>query len=247
RLLARNFGLKSNADAMEMLAETVSLQVLNRHRSDPFQIEALLFGQAGFLGETFSDAYPDRLAREFRFLQSKYSLKVLPPAAWNFGRIRPQNFPTVRIAQLAALVCKSEHLFSDLLEANDIASISTCLHAVPNVYWNDHVRFDTPVSGRLQVHERAMGKAGIENMLINTVSIALFTYGRERSESTMDKAMRVLESCGPESNAIVENWKKCGMVIKNALDTQAVLQLYNYYCTEKKCLHCQAGVYLLRN
>ncbi len=247
RLLAKNFGFAANAEAMEMLAGYVSLSTIRKLRSDPFQLEALLFGQAGFLEQSYADDYPAALAREFAFLKAKFALRVMPLSAWNFGRIRPGNFPTVRIAQLAAVLCRHDHLFQAIIEAAGVEDIHNLFTASTHPYWKEHFRFDVPAARADLQGGRSPGVQSRENVLINTVSVALFTYGRERSEPLRDKAMQLLESCGPEANAITDRWKKCGVVVKNAVDSQALLQLYKYYCTEKKCLNCQIGVHLLRH
>lgn len=250
RLLARNFGFKVNSDAMEMLAESLPQSILAKHKSDPFQVEALLFGQAGFLNQLFTDEYPNELKKEYEFLQKKYALKTMNSAAWNFGRMRPSNFPTIRIAQLAALVYKSEHLFSSLLELNDVQEIKKLFEVEAHEYWNRHFRFDAKTVGKEFKTERnakRLGESSLENILINTVAVMLFTYGRHRDdEKRIDKALELLEICNPESNRILENWNALGITTKNAAETQSLLQLYNNYCSEKQCLKCAVGLKLIK-
>lgn len=251
RLLARNFGFKVNADPMEMLAQSLPQAILAKHKSDPFQIEAMLFGQAGMLHEIFADEYPDKLRREYMFLQRKYALKMMNAAAWNFGRLRPSNFPTIRIAQFAALVCKSEHLFSTLLETENPTDVRAFFTAEAHPYWNTHFRFDAlSRADELQriKHTRRLGSDSLENILVNTVAVILFAYGRNRNEEQfIDRALRILEICDGEKNAITDNWRRLRVESKHSLDSQALIQLYNRYCTPKKCLDCMIGLKLIRN
>jgi len=251
RRLARNFGFKVNADAMEMLAESLPQQILARHRSDPLQVEALLFGQAGFLDFDLHDEYPSDLKKEYSFLQKKYLLRPMNPAAWNFARMRPANFPTIRLAQFAALVCQAEHLFSQILETEDMRDILRLFEVEAHLYWSSHFRFDVPSIMETEDFgkkgTKKMGRSSIENILVNTVVTALFHYGRVRSdEKYIDKALKLLEICAPEDNRIVQNWSKLGIRAESALDAQSLLQLYNLYCSEKRCLQCQVGLKLLK-
>ncbi len=249
RLLARNFGFKVNADAMEMLAESVPQSILAKHKSDPFQIEALLFGQAGFLNEIFSDEYPIDLKKEYDFLQKKYGLSTMNNAAWNFARMRPSNFPTIRIAQLAALICKSEHLFSTLVELESPADIKRLFQVEAHEYWNHHFRFDAKTVGsdlKTERNAKRLGESSLENLLINTVAVVLFSYGKHRDdENYVDKALKLLELCQPDFNRIVNNWKDLGIESANAAESQSLIQLYNNYCTGKLCLQCAVGLKLM--
>jgi hypothetical protein len=256
RKLARNFGFKVNADAMERLAESLPLSVLARHKSDPFQIEALLFGQAGFLQEIFADEYPNDLQKEFLFLSHKYGLKPMNVSTWNFGRLRPTNFPTIRIAQLAALVCESDHLFSKIIETEELNSIFELFEIEPHVYWLHHFRFDTRMNAadanaegknRINTTSRKPGKDSVQNILINTVAVGLFTYGKyNQNQKQIDKALKLLEICDSEENVILRKWAGLGQICKNASDSQSMIQLYNVYCSARKCLQCQVGLKLLK-
>ncbi len=250
RLLARNFGFKVNSDAMEMLAESLPQSILAKHKSDPLQVEALLFGQAGFLNEIFSDAYPNDLKTEYAFLQKKYALKTMNMAAWNFGRLRPSNFPTIRIAQLAALVCKSEHLFSSLIEMNNVQDIVKLFEVEAHEYWNSNFRFDArTVSSEFKPERNAkrLGEASLQNIIINTVATILFTYGRHRDdENFIDKALQLLEICKAEKNGVIVHWDAIGIKGKNSSESQSLLQLYNNYCRNKLCLQCAVGLKILK-
>ncbi|MFN0030865.1 MAG: DUF2851 family protein [Flavobacteriales bacterium] len=246
RLLARNFGFKVNSDAMEMLAESLPQSILAKHKSDPFQIEALLFGQSGLLMQIFSDEYPNDLKKEYEFLQKKYTLKTMNAAAWNFGRMRPSNFPTIRIAQFAALICKSEHLFSALLETEWPNDIRKLFATEAHEYWNHNFRFDARTEDADMNKERnakRIGDSSLNNILINTVAVVLFAYGRHcGNENLTERALRLLETVEAEYNAIISNWQLLGVNSTHAADTQSLIHLYNNYCSEKKCLTCAVGL-----
>lgn len=251
RLLARNFGFKVNSDAMELLAQSLPQTILGKHKSDPFQIEAMLFGQAGMLNEIFADEYPFELRKEYVFLQQKYALKMMNAAAWNFGRLRPSNFPTIRIAQFAALICKSEHLFSTLLETESPEDVRELFETEAHYYWNSHFRFDAVSKGeeiKKEKNARRLGQYSLENILVNTVAVILFAFGRNRNEEKyIDRALRILEICEAEKNAITENWFRLGVESRQGQDSQALIQLYNRYCSGKKCLDCMVGLKLIKS
>lgn len=248
--LARNFGFKVNSDAMERLAQSIPLRTLSRHRSDPFQIEAMLFGQAGFLSEIFTDDYPVELQKEYLFLAKKYDLKPINQSAWNFGRLRPANFPTIRIAQFAALICQAEHLFSKLILIDDVTEIPPLFQITTHDYWGDHYRFDAKSSKLQEIPTQSglrLGHDAIQNILVNTVAVLLFSYGKFKSEyNQVDKSLKLLEICDSEDNRIIRNWLSSGLKISHAGDSQALLQLFNEYCSQKRCLQCQIGLKLLK-
>lgn len=250
RKLARNFGFNVNAESMEYLASSLPLRILSRHKSDPFQVEALLFGQAGLLGEIFSDDYPAELQKEYLHLSKKYDLKPMNASAWNFGRLRPSNFPTVRIAQLAALICHSEHLFSKILQIDDVREIPKLFNTTTHEYWGNHYRFDAhSVKSQANMSNSGLrlGDDALQNILVNTVAVILFSYGKYKSEyNQVDKSLKLLEICDAEDNRIVRNWLASGLKVSHAGDTQALLQLYNEYCSAKRCLQCQIGLKLLK-
>ncbi len=256
RKLARNFGFKVNADAMERLAENLPQSILAKHKSDPFQIEALLFGQAGMLQEIFADEYPRDLQKEYKFLCHKYGMKEMNASAWNFGRLRPPNFPTIRLAQFSALICKSEHLFTQLLEEDSPENILRLFDGEPHEYWRHHYRFDAQTVAepvvkstlKKQSTSKKMGVDSIHNIMINTVAVTLFAYGKYHTDQNqIDKALKIFEICNVEHNSILDNWVRLGVKCHHAGDSQSLLQLFNVYCSARKCLQCQIGLKLLKN
>jgi hypothetical protein len=254
RRIMRNFGFQVNALAFEMLAEATPLRLVSKHRSDPFQVEAILFGQAGWLQGEYTDEYPRKLQKEFWFLKSKYQFTPLPPVVWNFGRLRPANFPTIRLSQMATLISLSDHLFSRVLEAEP-SKIAGMFQVDTSPYWLYHYRFDV-FSGDLTepltpppiltTRGRRLGENSIQNVLINTVAPVLFTYGKFKKDQKMiDKSLELLDFCQAEDNKILSGWKKLGVLSANARESQSLIQLHSEYCTHKRCLHCAIGMKLL--
>jgi Protein of unknown function (DUF2851) len=244
RLLARSFGLRINAEPFEALARSLPLQVLTKHKNNRTQIEALLFGQAGWLDEEWADAYPQELAREYRFLRHKYGLeRYVQRADWKFLRLRPANFPTVRLAQFAALVYASVHLFSKILEATSVRSLEHLFEPEVSAYWLTHYQFDK-ISPQRPKH---LGRDFVHLLLINTVVPSVFYYGQARQlPDYQDKALCWLEDLPPESNAVLDGWATLGVVPRHAYQTQALLHLKSQYCDARRCVECAVGGTLLR-
>lgn len=242
--MARNFGFKVNAVPMEMLARSLPQQLFAKHKDQPLQIEALIFGQAGFLDQKFKDEYPKQLQAEYRFLQKKYGLQPIEVSLWKFMRMRPQNFPTLRLAQFAALIIDSNHLFSKVLALRDYRNSQQLFEALPvNPYWQNHYHFNkTAENVGLQ-----LGKGSIDNILINTLSLFLFAFGKAMDQHNyITRCFYILENLPAENNAVVKQYIDAGVRIKDAYQTQALLQLKKTYCNEKKCLNCGIGIKILR-
>lgn len=242
--MARNFGFKVNAIPMEMLAQSLPQQLFAKHKDNPLQIEALIFGQAGFLNQSFEEEYPNQLKSEYQFLQKKYNLKPIDISLWKFMRMRPQNFPTLRLAQFAALIINSNHLFSKVLVMRDYRNSQVLFENLPvNPFWKTHYHFNK----KAEKVSLQMGKSSIQNILINTLSLFLFAYGKAlNQENYVTRSFYLLENVPSENNVIVKQYENAGVVIKNAFYSQAILQLKKKYCNEKKCLSCGIGIKLLK-
>jgi len=238
--LARNFGFKINALPFEMLARSIPQSLLARYKDRPLQIEALIFGQAGFLDQKVKDIYPQLLKKEYCFLQKKHNLIPLDKYIWKYMRLRPHNFPSIRLAQFAALIIRSNHLFSEIIHERDIKFIAGMFNKLKiNEYWNTHYRFDQDSA----FSELTLGKEAINNILINTVAVFLFTFGlKTGSENHQERALILLESLKPERNAIIQRFQEIGVISVNASISQALIQLKKSYCDQKKCLSCNIGV-----
>jgi hypothetical protein len=242
-ILARNFGVKLNSTAFEKIAQSLPLTILAKHKGQIHQAEALLFGQAGLLDREFTEDYPILLQKEYRFLKKKYNLKRIE-ASLVLLRMRPSNFPAVRLAQLAMLVHNSLHLFSKIKESSGIDDIRQLLQVTPNDYWHYHYVFDEPSAFK----KKKLGEEMISNILINTVVPVLFAYGHYHGESSYkEKALQWLEVIDAEKNSITRGFAALQVGNKSAFDSQALLQLRNEYCSSKRCLDCAVGNKLLRN
>lgn len=241
---AANFGFKTNAAPFLMLAQSIPLNVLAKHRENLTQVEALLFGQAGILNTDFTDDYPNLLKKEYNYLQKKYKLEPLPAHLWKFLRMRPANFPTIRIAQFAALIHSSVHLFSKIIEKATIKEITPLLDVTASTYWDTHFQFDEPEKKPLPKH---LGTSSVHNIIINTIAPVKFLYAQQQgTHKQQEAALQLLETVPSEKNKITELWNSIGWKPENASQTQALLQLYNNYCSNKRCLECSIGLSILK-
>lgn len=243
--MAANFGFKVNATPFLMMARSLPINILGRHKDNLPQIEALVFGQAGMLNAQFKDDYPRQLQQEYLFLQQKYSLVPISTHLWRFMRMRPPNFPTIRIAQFAALIHQSLHLFSQIVEAATTAEIHPFLEVNASNYWDTHYRFDEEAK---ESSIKYLGETSIQNIIINTVAPIQFLYGNHHGNMTkQDAAIQLLNAVKPEQNNIIKLWTSIGMKANNAAQTQSLLQLYNHYCSAKKCLDCPIGLGIIKS
>lgn len=243
-LLSRNFGFRSNAEGFEMLARAVGFRVMEKYRQDLFQMEALLFGTAGFLESEAGDAYFLKLREEWKYLKKKHHLRPLPPSVWNFGGIRPYNFPTVRIAQLAAFLTGEGNFLSLFLEEENIETARNRFMRPASDYWKTHFHFSKRSVSEIST---VPGPNAINNILLNTITVALFVFGKYHDRQKMvDLALNIYENCKAEDNHIVKEWSSLGVKVRHAGDTQALIQLYNEYCSPKRCLECELGHFLLK-
>jgi hypothetical protein len=244
QLLARNFGMKTNALPFELLAKSLPLQLLSKHKNDLFQIEALLFGQSGLLNETLlGDDYFLSLRKEYSYLYKKYGLSGNESHLWKFMRLRPINFPTIRIAQLAMLIHHSSALFSRILETENLEDLRKLFDVSASGYWNTHYNFNKISKDN---HQKKLGETAFKNLVINTIVPMLFVYGDQHLDDAMkDRALLLLEKLAPESNQIIRKWNKLGIESRSAFETQALIQLKNRYCEPKNCLNCQLGAKII--
>jgi len=240
--LCRSFGMKVNADVFEQIAMTVTVNLLAKHKNQVHQLEALLLGQAGLLRGEFEEAYAIMLEKEYNFLSKKYGLTAAKkqPA---FLRMRPSNFPTLRLAQLAMLVYQSNHLFSKIKSANRLNEIFQWFDITANDFWTYHYTLNDATEYR----PKAIGSWLIRHIIINAIVPVLFAYGTNKNECSLkNRALHFLMEIEPEQNIITKQWKAYGVENKNALESQALIHLKNNYCNKKLCLDCAIGVKLLR-
>ena len=243
-LLARNFGMKVNTEAFEAIAKSISVNILAKNKAQIHQLEALLLGQAGLLEGNFTDDYPVMLQKEYEFYKKKYKINpggsIIPV---HFLRMRPGNFPTIRLAQLAMLVHESAHLFSKIKEAESVKAVKEWFDVTANDYWHYHYRFDENSAFK----KKKLGDAMIDNIIINTVAPVLFAYGNYQDENKYkEKALQWLEQTGAEKNIITKGFQELGIENKTAFDSQGLIELKNEYCNKKRCLDCGVGNAILK-
>ena len=251
--LARNYGFGINGEAFEQWARSIPLHAVDHHRDDLFQIEAFFMGQAGLLERHLipqkyheamdEEGYFERLRTEYLYLQRKFSLRPIDGKMWRFLRLRPQNFPYIRIAQLANLYHSRRFGLRNLVESETLDALKVAMKSAVSPYWETHYVFGS-VSRK---SEKRLSEASLNVLLINTAIPFLFAYGRhESSEQLCEQAINYLEQLKPERNHIVNMWQQCGLDVQNAGDTQALIQLKTQYCDRKECLRCRIGYEYLK-
>ena len=236
--LARNFGFGTNSQAFEQLAKATPLSALSKHKNDLFQLEAILFGQSGLLECATTDEYHASLKKEYGFMAAKFNLKPLAASQWKLLRLRPDNFPHVRIAQFAALIHSSSKLFSKIIERPELDYLNTIFATKPSDYWQIHYTFANESTKKT----KSLGQLSKNVLYINTVIPFLFCYGNQKNNQGLkDKALELLEQIPEERNSVISGWKNLGLKLNTAYDSQALLQLKKNYCDDKKCLRCRIG------
>lgn len=237
-MLARYFGARVNTEPFERLARKVPLSLVHKNKDKPVVLEALFFGQAGMLQAAYRDEHYTTLRNEYEYQRKKYSLTAMDPVAWKFARMRPVNFPTIRIAQFCDLMHRADFLFRSISEADGHREVRKLLACRAGSYWNDRYRFDTPS----KMYEKSPGTAFTDLLIINAVCPVLFHYGTlHNDEKFHDKAIGLLEETKAEENNIIKEWKELGMDIKSAFDSQALIQLRQNYCSAHACMKCRIG------
>lgn len=242
RLLCKNFGFKVNDEPFVLLTQSLPYKILLKHADQPIQVEALLFGQAGFLSLTKGDEYYQVLRREYKILQRKYSLEPLHYSQWRFLRLRPANFPTVRISQIASLLVNHKNLFSKILTITDHRELYTLFSNPPSSYWQEHYHFRKKSKSKTPT----IGRSSIYSIIINSVVPLLAAYSsRTDNYIYMERAIDFLQKTPLENNTIIRQWKDLGWVGKSSFDSQALIGLYNQYCVKRRCLSCTIGIHLV--
>ena len=242
KLLMRYFGLKVNNEAFEYLANILPFKTLLKHADNQLQVEAMLMGCAGFLDDDFTEEYPLLLKREFTVMKAKFNLLTMPAERWRFMRMRPSNFPTIRLAQMAQLIYKNGGLFSKIKAAKGTDEVKALFDVKASAYWETHYRFGVIAESK----PKHLGEATADVLMINAVAPLLFCYGKlHKDESMCETAMQFLEDTEAEDNAIIRHYAQCGITAENAMQTQALLHLYSYFCKRKRCLECRIANVLL--
>lgn len=247
RLLSRYFGLKVNSEPFNLLACHMPLKIIRKHADNRLQVEALLYGQAGMLEpgvfeKEIYDEYYSSLLSEYKILRQKYSLNPIDPWMWKYHRLRPVNFPTIRISQLAGLLCKSRSLFGMVKDSKTIGDLAGIFHCEASGYWDNHYVFGRYKKGKV----KRTGDTMINLLLINTIIPLLFLYGKETGNAAYcSRATDFLDNIKPEDNRLTREWGRIGIIACSALESQGMIHLLEAYCKNRLCLDCQFGSKLI--
>ena len=251
--IARSFGFGVNSEAFEQWAAGLPIMQVAHHRDDPFQLEALFLGSAGLLdaeamtdrqrAAATGDPYFIRLRSEWSYLAHKFSLHAMPRQTWRFLRLRPQNFPYIRLSQLATLYCSRRADLSNITACTTLDDVRSALQSEVSDYWRTHYTF----GNESRPNPKHLSASSIDILIINAVVPMLHAYGIQRQdEQLINRAAEFLEALPPEDNTHIRLWQECGIRADNAADTQAIIQLHTRYCERRDCLRCRFGYYSMK-
>lgn len=240
QLLCKNFGSKVNGDAFLRLAMDIPHRIVRKCQGR-FQIEALLFGQAGLLGGRQSDTYFLDLQKEYQFLKHKFQLPPPGAATVRFNGLRPINFPTIRLSQLAHLYEQRQSLFSEVSEADTIEGFYELMRCSASSYWSNHYVFDK----ESRTSSKNLSKSFINLLIINTFIPLRYVFDRLSGRDAPALLTAFMEGLPPEKNHLTDRFTSYGMAASSALESQALIHLYNHYCAQSRCLECAVGQRLL--
>lgn len=242
RMFSAHLGLRVNKEPFYRLATEISHRVVLKCAASQKSIEAILMGVGGHLNQKVKDPYFKDLQKEYQYLKQKFNLSEIINPGWKFLRMRPANFPTVRIAQLAAVYAHSPNIFRMIIEAPDIGAIRTILKREPSPYWKNHYLFGKTA----KIGTTKLGDQTIDLLIINTVAPILFSYGKLQGISSFeDKGINLLQDLPPEKNRITRRWEQLGMKLSSSLESQGSIELFQGSCLNKKCLQCKIGIHCL--
>lgn len=242
-LLAKNFGLNTNGILFQNMAKSIPFSVIRKESFAVENLEALFFGQANMLEINFQDSYTKKLQQDYNYLVHKYRIVKNVFDKAEFFKHRPDNFPTIRLSQLAALYHKEHNLFSKIMSCSTISKIYDLFKVEVSNYWETHYNFD-----KISVlKKKKMAYSFIDLILINTIIPVRFAYEQSLQKESSQEIIDLIEAIQPEKNIVINKFSAIGVVAKNAFETQSLLQLKKEYCEAKKCLQCAVGVHLLKN
>jgi hypothetical protein len=240
-LLAKNFGLNINGAAFLEIAQSIPFSIIRKESFELQNIEALLFGNANLLDKTAEDNYFKDLKIKYLYLIQKHNLNTRPVISLQFFKLRPDNFPTIRLSQLANLYHKEQQLFSKIIEADSLKKIEAVFKVSASNYWQNHYQFDKESPKKA----KNISKSFIDLLVINTIVPLQFAYAKSQDKDNTENLIKLLHEISAEKNEIIKKFESYGIKSENAFDSQSLLQLKNEYCNQKKCLSCAIGLELL--
>jgi len=237
KLLAKNFGLKVNGDAFFSLANSFDFSVVRKQQSNLQSLEALFFGQANMLEDDIQEAYYIALQKDYAFLKQKFKIDNTSVSPFQFFRLRPPNFPTIRLSQLANVYHMHHNLFSKVIASDNVADIYKLFSVSTSPFWESHYTFDKVSSAR----KKHITKSFVDLLLINTIIPLKFCYAKQQGKSIEEEIVNLMQQLKPEKNGIVDKFASLKVVSESALESQAIIQLKNLYCDKNRCLKCAIG------
>jgi hypothetical protein len=240
-LLAKNFGLKVNGDAFLSMAKSFDFSIIRKVQSKPEQLEALMFGQAGLLDNDVQDPYFLTLAKDYQFLKQKFQLDIHHVEPLKFFRLRPPNFPTIRLSQLAMLYHLHLNLFSKVMALKSLNEFYNVLVVSTSSYWETHYTFGKST----KTSKKNLTKSFVDLILINTILPLKFSYSKYLGKEVEDEILSISNVIASESNSIVKAFNGLKEVSKSSLHSQALIQLKSKFCDKNKCLQCAIGNVLI--
>jgi len=242
-LLAKNFGLNTNNSAFLQIAKSIPFSVIRKESFEVENLEALLLGTSGLLDDEKEDVYFTDLKIRYYYLLNKYQLEKCHIDSVQFFKHRPDNFPTIRLSQLANLYQKHQNLFSKIIGLKSVKSVYELLGVSASLYWHNHYQFDKESVRK----PKTLSKSFLDLIIINTIIPIQFAYSNIMGESIAEDLITFMNEVPPEKNAIIDKFKSFGISAKNAFETQTLLELKNEFCNQKSCLKCALGMELLKN
>ena len=239
-LLAKNFGLNTNGELFLKIAQSIPFSLIRKESFELENLEAILFAKAGLLKDVKEDLYFKNLQSKYEYLSHKYQLEKSVFEPVQFFKHRPDNFPTIRLSQLANLYHSQQNLFSKLIEVNSVQNIYDIFKVSVSEYWQDHYQFDKESPKK----KKSLTNSFVDLIIINTIVPIQFAYARSHGKEISENLISLMQEVAPEKNSIIEKFKTFGIKSKNAFETQSFLQLKNEYCNKSKCLECAIGMEL---
>ncbi|WP_310300959.1 DUF2851 family protein [Flavobacterium aquidurense] len=242
-LLAKNFGLNTNGETFLKIAKSVPFSIIRKESFEVENLEALIFGNSGLLDCIKEDVYFKDLKIRYFYLLNKYQLEKVYTEPLQFFKHRPDNFPTIRLSQLASLYSKHHNLFSKVINLKSVKDVYSLFNVSTSLYWENHYQFDkvSPKKSKL------LSSSFIDLLIVNTIIPLQFAYSNRMGESNSEDLIEFMTEVTPEKNSIISKFESFGIIPKNAFETQTLLQLKNEYCNNNACLQCAIGMELLKN
>ncbi len=241
-MLAKNFGLNTNGEIFLKMAKSIPFSIIRKESFEVRNLEALLFGKVDLLPMDAEDFYGKDLQSRSTYITQKHRLKKIFIEPVQFFKHRPDNFPTIRLAQLAMLYHKQQNLFSKIVTTHSLDDFYKLFDVGVSSYWENHYQFEKESPKK----KKQFSKSFIDLLIINTIVPFQFAYAKSQGKEISEQLLQLMQTIAPEKNIIIEKFSNFGVTAKNAYATQSLLQLKKDYCNQSKCLQCAIGIQLLK-